>query len=84
MRPSIEIEGGAGPETAAAIMAVVAHLIGNEEKLRSHPPRPPRQPAWVQAWRPREIPALLPSHTYDTAEWGGVSGNGDGIDSSTE
>ena len=75
MKPSFEIRGGAEPETAAAIMAAVTHLIAREEELRAHPPRPPRQPAWVLAWRPRDIPALLPSHNYDTAEWGVVAGN---------
>lgn len=84
MTAPLEITGGAGPETTAAIMAVVTHLVGEEEKQLAHPPRPPRQPAWVLAWRPREIPALLPSHTYDTAEWGVVSGNGDGVDSSAD
>lgn len=76
MTPPFEISGGAEPETAAAIVAVVTHLISREEELRAHPPKPPRQPAWVLAWRPRDVPALLPSHNYDTADWSGVPGNG--------
>ena len=82
MKP-IEIIGGAGPDTAAAIAAVVAHLLGHEEQVRAHPPGPPRQSAWVLSWRPREIPALLPSHGYDTAQWSITSGDGEDVDVAT-
>jgi hypothetical protein len=67
--PRYEIRGGATPEVTAAIGALVAHLTEGEVAARAHPPRRPRQSPWVLAWRPREIPATLPSHTYDNHGW---------------
>jgi hypothetical protein len=67
--PSYQIQGGAEPEVAAAIGAVISMLLVGEATARSHPAKRPRQSPWVLAWRPREIPAPLPSHTYDASGW---------------
>lgn len=64
-----EIQGGAEPEVAAAIGALIAYLTNAESMARAQPSRRPRQSPWVLAWRPREIPAPLPSHTYDAQGW---------------
>jgi len=66
MSEPIEIRGGAGPEEAAAIAAAIAFLIAEEWTARSRPQTAPRQSAWVQSWRPREIHAPLPSHVFDS------------------
>ena len=66
----IEITGGAGPQEAAAITAAVAKLLEDERAARATPSLRPRQSQWVLAWRPREVPAPLPSHTYDSVPWG--------------
>ena len=66
MTEPIEIRGGAGPEEAAAIAAAIAHLVAEEWALSSRPQTVPRQSAWVQSWRPREIDAPLPSHVFDS------------------
>lgn len=67
--PRYEITGGADAEVAAAVGAVILHLLDREAAARAQPPRRPRQSPWVLAWRPREIPTPLPSHTYDSTEW---------------
>lgn len=67
--PPHQIMGGADPEVAAAIGAVIALIVDNEAVALAQPRRPPRQSPWVLAWRPREIPAPLPSHTYDALGW---------------
>lgn len=64
-----EIRGGAGPDVVAAIGAVIAHLLDAEAAARAMPSRRPRQSSWVLASRPREVPAPLPSHTFDTTGW---------------
>jgi len=66
MSETIEIRGGAGPEEAAAIAAAIAFLVAEEWTARSRPQTAPRQSAWVQSWRPREIHAPLPSHVFDS------------------
>ena len=69
MTPRFEISGGAGPEEAAAIAAVIALLLEDEANALATPPQAPRQSSWVLAWRPRDVPAPLPSHTYDARPW---------------
>jgi len=68
-RPPLHITGGAGPRETAAIVAVVAQLAVEEAAARAAPGGPPRQSAWVLAWRPRETMPPLPSHTYDAMPW---------------
>ena len=70
----IEITGGAGPRETAAIMAIIAGLLADEETAMAQPSNRPRQSQWVLAWRPREVPAALPSHTYDAVSWSEVEG----------
>ncbi|HHC09390.1 MAG TPA: hypothetical protein ENK55_11835 [Actinobacteria bacterium] len=65
----IEIAGDPGPDVAAAIAAVIAHVELEEAASRSRPPTSPQQPAWVVWSRPREVPAPLPSHVYDARPW---------------
>jgi len=65
MSKEIQIQGGAGPEEAAVLAAVVERLLIDEAAAMATPATPPRQSAWVQSWRPREIHAPLPSHVYD-------------------
>lgn len=67
--PQFEIRGGADPAAAAAIGAVIAHLLDEEAVVRAQPIRRPRQSAWALAARPRDIPDPLPSHTYDAPGW---------------
>ena len=69
MRGEVTIAGGAGPQETAAILAAVSALLQDEATARANPPAPPRQSAWVLAWRPREVHAPLPSHTYDATTW---------------
>ena len=66
MHEPIEIRGGAGPEEAAAIAAAIAYLVAEEWSLLSRPVTVPRQSAWAQSWRPREVHAPLPSHVFDS------------------
>ena len=70
----IDITGGAGPREAAAIIAVVASVLEEEDTARAKPSNRPRQSQWVLAWRPREVAAPLPSHTYDTIPWSELEG----------
>ncbi len=65
----VEITGGAGHRETAAITAVVASLLEEEAAEQAKPSNRPRQSQWVLAWRPREVPAPLPSHTYDAVSW---------------
>ncbi len=67
--PGHDITGGATPEVAAAIAAVVAYLIDAEATARATPAKRPRQSSWVLAGRPRETAAPLPSHTFDALGW---------------
>jgi len=70
MSPRFEVVGAAGAAETAAIAAVIAALHEEEATALATPSRPPRQSSWVLAWRPREIPAPLPSHTFDSIPWG--------------
>jgi len=65
MNAEFEIVGGAGEPEAAAIGAVIACLLSEEAEVRADPCRPPKPSPWVVAWRPREVPTPLPSHTYE-------------------
>ena len=76
MSEPIEIRGGAGPEEAAAIAGAIAFLVAEEWAIRSQPHTVPRQSAWVQSWRPREIHAPLPSHVFDSESAGLPEDNG--------
>lgn len=63
------ITGGASTDEAAAIAAAIVRLLEEETAAAAVPVMPPRQSAWVLAWRPREAHAPLPSHTYDAQPW---------------
>ena len=67
--PDHEIRGGADSAVAAAIAAVIGHLLDHEAIAKASPARRPRQSPWVLAGRPREAPAPLPSHTFDVPGW---------------
>ncbi len=70
--PSPHVSGGAGPYEMAAIMAVIEHLAAEEAAARATPTMRPRQSSWVLAWRPRQVPAPLPSHSYNAMPWAEV------------
>jgi len=70
MTDPIEIRGGAGPFEAAAVAAVVQHVLDTERQRRSRrPDAPPRPPAWVRAAFPRDphdpLYAVFPDHRGD-------------------
>ena len=69
MTPRIQISGRPGHEEAAAVAAVIAALLEEEATALATPVQPPRQSSWVLAWRPRDIPTPLPSHTFDARPW---------------
>jgi hypothetical protein len=53
----IEISGDADADEAAAIAAVVASVLAEEDRELAAPPPRPRQSDWVRAWRPRNLSA---------------------------
>lgn len=65
MSDRIEIRGGADPETAAAIAAVVSAIDEQEREASATRPRPIRQSQWVRAGRPLERQAPMTSAEYD-------------------
>ena len=67
-----KVSGGAGPEETAAIAAVINAITEEEANALAKPRQTPRQSSWVLAWRPRDVPAPLPSHTYDAQPWADV------------
>lgn len=69
MTDIIEIRGGAGPEEAGAITAIIAHLLDDARAAAARPATAPRPSPWVQSWRPRELHEPLPSHVYDSRPW---------------
>lgn len=69
MSGRFEVVGGAGPEEAAAIAAVIAVVTEEEATRLARPVQAPRQSSWVLAWRPRDTPTPLPSHSYDARPW---------------
>lgn len=79
MNPHFEIEGRAGHEETAAVAAVIAALLEDEANAMATPAQAPRQSSWVLAWRPRDVPTPLPSHTYDARPWAEIE-SGDGAE----
>ena len=67
--PIVEIRGGAGLEEAAAIGAVITHLLDAEAAAVAAPSTRPAQSPWLVAGLPRHVPGPLPSHTYSTVRW---------------
>lgn len=53
MPEPVEITGGAGEFEAAAVIAVIGHVLETEEAARSRPPVTNRPPAWMRAVMPR-------------------------------
>lgn len=66
MSTIIRIKGGAGAQEAAAISAAIAHAEAEAEARSARRPTPPRPSPWIQAGRPRESHAALPSDVYDS------------------
>ncbi len=71
MSPRIEIEGGAGPEEAAAILAAFDQLLRELARSAAGPPAPPRRNAWVNARR-SEPPS-------ENGRWSLSVGQGEGL-----
>jgi hypothetical protein len=69
MSQRFEIKGRAGHEETAAVASVIAALLEEEANALATPAQVPRQSPWVLAWRPRDVPAPLPSHSYDARPW---------------
>lgn len=67
-----EASGRPSTEETAAIAAVVNAVLEEEANALATPVQVPRQSSWVLAWRPRDIPAPLPSHTYEAQPWAEV------------
>ena len=70
MGSGLEIRGGAGPFEAAAVAAVVQHLLETERALRQRPPAVSNGlPAWVRAALPRNpedpVQWVYPDHRGD-------------------
>lgn len=65
-----QIRGGAGEFEAAALAAVVSHVLESENvALRRRPDPANRPPAWVRAARPRHpddpLDVIAPDHRGD-------------------
>lgn len=62
----ISIAGGAGPFEAAAITAVISHVLEVERVARESRPPAKHAPAWVRAARPRNpddpLDIVVPEH----------------------
>ena len=69
MSPHFEVAGGAGHHETAAIATAIAALVEEEMTALATPEQAPRQSSWVLAWRPRDIPTPLPSHTFAARPW---------------
>ncbi len=70
MSEGIQIRGGAGPFEAAAVAAVVSHVLEAEEAARVRRPGSSNQlPAWVRALHPRPsgdpVGIVVPDHRGD-------------------
>ncbi|MFP3914766.1 MAG: hypothetical protein ACLFWM_07815 [Actinomycetota bacterium] len=70
MTEPIQIRGGAGPFEAAALVAVVNHVLASEQEARRRRPDVTnRPPAWVRAVQPRHpddpLDVVLPDHRGD-------------------
>lgn len=64
MSDRIEIRGGAGPEVAAAIAALVAAIEDEERAAMALRPRPILRSQWVEAGRPSEHVAPVTPAEY--------------------
>jgi hypothetical protein len=76
MAEGIDIQGGAGPEIAGAIVAVVQAIDQQEREAAAVRPRPIRQSQWVRAGRPLDRQAPTTSTEYDRLP--GLDVNDDG------
>ena len=76
MSTPIEITGGAGPEVAAAVAALVASIEAEEDSARASQPRPIVRSAWVEAGRPNEHVAPLTPTEYARRPGYGADGVG--------
>ncbi|MCB1246467.1 MAG: hypothetical protein KDB69_04295 [Acidimicrobiia bacterium] len=65
MPDHVEITGGASPEVAAAIGAVLAAIEQQEREAASVRPRPIKQSQWIRAGRPLDRQAPSSSADYD-------------------
>jgi len=65
MAEDLHISGGAGPEEAAAIAAVVARIEAEELAAAAVRPRPIHKSQWSQAGRPLERMAPVPPSEYN-------------------
>ncbi|MFV1998859.1 MAG: hypothetical protein ACC654_00690 [Acidimicrobiia bacterium] len=65
MADKLHISGGAGPEQAAAIAAVVARIEADERAAAATRPRPIHKTQWSQAGRPLERMAPVPPSEYN-------------------
>ena len=65
MAHDIDIQGGAGPEIAGAIVAVVQAIERLEREAAAVRPSPVRQSQWVRAGRPLNRKAPSTSAEYD-------------------
>ncbi len=64
MPEDLEISGGAGPQEAAVIAAVVARIEADELAAAAVRPHPIHQSQWVQAGRPMEHHAPVAPDEY--------------------
>lgn len=64
----VEIKGGAGPFEAAAVTAVIQHLLDSERQQAERLTARNRPTAWMVSARPRtpdDPPLLVPDHRGD-------------------
>lgn len=66
MTERIEVTGGAGPEEAAAIAAVVSAIEAEERSARAARPQPIVRSQWIEAGRPSEHVAPLTPSEYES------------------
>jgi hypothetical protein len=69
MIDGVEITGGAGPAEAAAVVAVITHILEVEHVASVSRPRSHRPPAWMRAAFPRDpddpLDIIIPDHRGD-------------------
>jgi len=65
MADNLKISGGAGPEEAAAITAVVARIEADEQAAAAVQPQPIHKSQWSQAGRPLDRMAPVPPSEYN-------------------
>lgn len=70
MTDRIQIQGGAGPFEAAALAAIIDHVLESEKAARRRrPDSANRPPAWVRAVQHRDpedpMNAIYPDHRGD-------------------